>query len=296
MPNRILSIKRAVIFACLTLGGFLLAHTVNAFVAEALRPPYLLPPAHATITPSEPKTAPEAASPRALADAIMARGLFPLPPGAGESLVSGQPAKAPVPPLEVAKKVALLGTVFGQQGGIMAVIEELSTKKQSMYRIGEQIPAVGALSAIERDRVLFREGTQEEWLDLALNQQARSGSPVAATSVTVSHPSSPQRHILDRREIDAALADPTRLLMQAQAVPYLTNGKLTGFRLSSVMPSGFFDKIGLQTNDILQRINGVELRDPGTLLSMFQQLRNERTVRVDLVRKSQQQTLSYEIR
>ena len=88
----------------------------------------------------------------------------------------------------------------------------------------------------------------------------------------------------------------TRLLTQAQAVPYLTDGKLDGFRLYSVMPSGFFDKIGLQNNDLLQRINGVEIRDPGMLLSLFQQLRNERTVRVDLVRNAQRQILTYEIR
>ena len=75
-----------------------------------------------------------------------------------------------------------------------------------------------------------------------------------------------------------------------------TDGKLDGFRLASVMPLGFFDKIGLQTNDLLQRINGVEIRDPGILLSLFQQLRNERTVRVDIVRNTQRQILTYEIR
>ena len=116
------------------------------------------------------------------------------------------------------------------------------------------------------------------------------------TSAPVPHPSTPQRRILDRREIDAALADTTRLLTQAQAVPYLTDGKLDGFRLYSVMPLGFFDKIGLQSNDLLQRINGVEIRDPGMLLSLFQQLRNERTVRVDIVRNTQRQILTYEIR
>ncbi len=86
------------------------------------------------------------------------------------------------------------------------------------------------------------------------------------------------------------------MLTQAQAVPHLTDGKLDGFRLYSVMPLGFFDKIGLQTNDVLQRINGVELRDPGMLLTLFQQLRNERTIRVDVVRNDQRQTLAYEIR
>jgi general secretion pathway protein C len=227
---------------------------------------------------------------------IVASGLFPLPPGAGDSSASGQTSAPIAPPLEVAKKVALIGTVFGQQGGIMAILEDLPTKKQSLYRMGEEIPAVGALSAIEKNRVLFRVGTQEEWLDLVLTQLPHpllSGVPASAT---VPHPSAPQRRILDRREIDAALADTTRLLTQAHAVPYLTDGKLDGFRLYSVMPLGFFDKIGLQTNDLLQRINGVEIRDPGMLLSLFQQLRNERNVRVDIVRNTQRQTLVYEIR
>ena len=292
MLKRFLTPKRVMIAIYLTLGAFLLAHTVNAFVADALRPPPMPGSAFASIIPSEPQTE----TPIGLADAIRARGLFPLPPDAGDALDSGQQSGPPAPPLNVGKKIALLGTVFGPQGGIMAVFEDLSTKKQSMYRMGEQVPSVGFLSAIEKDRVLFREGKQEEWLDLALSQYLRSNAPGAALPIPVSRPSAPQRRIMDRREIDAALADPTRLLMQAQALPHLDKGKLDGFVLTSVMPSGFFERIGLKNNDVLQRINGVELRDPGMLFSVFQQLRNERTIQVDLVRNAQPQTLAYEIR
>ena len=116
--------------------------------------------------------------------------------------------------------------------------------------MGEQIPTVGALSAIEKNRVLFREGNQEESFDLALTQLPHpllSGVPATPTSAPVPHPSTPQHHILDRREIDAALADMTRLLTHAHAAPNLTDGKLDGFRLASVMPLGFFKQIGLQT-------------------------------------------------
>jgi general secretion pathway protein C len=295
MLTKFLTGKRVAVGAYLSLGAFLLAHTVNAFVADALRPPPIEVSSLDSIAPSEPHPA----SPRALADTIVTSGLFPLPPDTGHSHASGQAAEPVAPPLEVVKKVALIGTVFGQQGGIMAILEDLSTKKQSLYRMDEQVPSVGALSAIEKNRVLFREGTREEWLDLALTQLPHpllSGVPATATSARVSHPSAPQRRILDRREIDAALGDMTRLLTQAQAVPNLTDGKLDGFRLASVMSLGFFDKIGLQNNDLLQRINGVEIRDPGMLLSLFQQLRNERTVRVDLVRNAQRQILTYEIR
>ena len=85
-------------------------------------------------------------------------------------------------------------------------------------------------------------------------------------------------------------------MTHAQAVPYLTDGKLDGFRLYNVVPAGFYDKIGLRTNDLIQRINGTEIRDPGMLLSLLQQLRDERTVRIDMVRNTQRQTLTYEIR
>ena len=294
MPKQFVKTKQVVIGVYLLLGAFLLAHTVNAFVADALRPPSMQVSEIAPIDPSET----QAPSPRNLADAIVAGGLFPLPPGWDHSLTSRQATEPAAPPLDVAKKVSLIGTVFGQQGGIMAILEDLPTKRQTLYRMGEQIPTVGSLSAIEKNRVLFRQGKQEEWLDLALVHQLRSEAPAPASSAPVSHPSPsvPQRRILDRREVEAALADTTRLLTQAQAVPYLTDGKLDGFRLYSVMPLGFFDKIGLQSNDLLQRINGVEIRDPGMLLSLFQQLRQERTVRVDLVRNEQRQILSYEIR
>ena len=293
MPNQFLTTKRVVIGAYLALGTFLLAHTVNAFVADALRVPLVQSSAPDLIIPSETQTK----SPSTLADAIVMSGLFPVPPSQSDSLASAQTAEQAAPPLEVAKKVSLIGTVFGSQGGIMAILEDLPTKKQSLYRMGDQVPTVGVLSGIEKNRVLFREGQQEEWLALALiTPQAQPGAPSAVASAPVPRPSAPQRHILDRRDIDAVLADTTRLLTQAHAVPYLTDGKLDGFRLYSVMPLGFFDKIGLQTNDLLQRINGVEIRDPGMLLSLLQQLRNERTVRVDIVRNLQRQILTYEIR
>jgi len=295
MLKRFLTATRMMIGAYVAIGAFLLAHTVNAFVADALRPPLIQVSALSSISPSEPLAEPS----RALVDAIVTSGLFHLPPSAGNSVASAQAAEPVAPPLDVAKKVALIGTVFGQQGGIIAVLEDLPTKTQRLYRMGEHIPTVGALSAIEKNRVLFRAGKQEEWLDLVLTQRPHpllSGVLATAASAPVPHPSAPQRRILDRREIDNALADTTRLFTQAQAVPYLTEGKLDGFRLYSVMPLGFFDKIGLQNNDLLQRINGAEIRDPGMLLSLFQQLRNERTVRVDIVRNAQRQTLAYEIR
>ncbi|MGA6828449.1 type II secretion system protein N [Nitrospira sp. NS4] len=285
--------KRVALAAYLCLLAFVVAHSANALMADTL---YLPPDRSPSIPTGSPELAEPPDTPQQSAKVILQSGLFILPPGASTELTATAPPPPPPPPLDAAKKVSLSGTVLGKQGGVMAVLEDLASKQQSLYRLGQAVPNVGALAAIEKDRVLFREGTREEWLELVTVHTLRGRVPASVVPLAVAPPTGPHRRTLDRREIDAALADTTRLLTQAQAVPYLTDGKLDGFRLYSVMPLGFFDKIGLQTNDVLQRINGVELRDPGMLLSLFQQLRRERTIRVDLVRNTHRQTLTYDIR
>lgn len=269
-----------------------LAHGTNAFVASALYVPVdpSSPPALDSHSAATPDTAQQSI------DVILRSGLFELPPPP-PATSEGSPAAGPPPaPIDAARKVALLGTVFGKEGGVMAIFEDVASKKQELYRLGTQIQNVGTLAAIEKHRVLFRDGVREEWLALAVIAQTSPGTPGSASPQLVPYPEGPLRRTLDRREIESALADPTRLLTHAQAVPNLSNGKLNGFRLVSVVPLGFFDKIGLRSNDVLQRINGVELRDPSVAFSLFQQLRNERLVRVDLVRNTRPQTLTYDIR
>ena len=62
------------------------------------------------------------------------------------------------PPLEVGKKVALIGIVMGATGHERAILENLSDKKQAMYQMSQYIRDVGELVAIEKNRVLFRQG------------------------------------------------------------------------------------------------------------------------------------------
>ncbi|MGC4097961.1 MAG: type II secretion system protein N [Nitrospira sp.] len=290
---RSLIARRMIGGAYLIIVSLIIAHGVNAFVADALN----MPLAMLDISSSypEPIMGTDLIDPQQRIEHILESGLFELPPVAQRRKAGAPPPGPPPPPIEAARKVALLGSVLGTDGTAMAIVEDLATKHQEIYRLGMQVSNVGTLHSVEKDRVLFKNGPSEEWLDLAALRQQTNDGGTAPVSQALQARSAPARQVLDRREVTAALNDPTRLMTQAQAVPYLTDGKLDGFRLH-VMPMGFFDKIGLRTNDVIQRINGVELRDPGMLLTLFQQLRNENIVRVDLVRNSQRQSLTYEIR
>jgi general secretion pathway protein C len=66
--------------------------------------------------------------------------------------------------------------------------------------------------------------------------------------------------------------------------------------LDYIAPSSFYEKIGLHYGDVLKQVNGVEIKDPGTMLSLFQQLRNEKSVKLDVLRNNQRTTMLFEIR
>ncbi|HXF93683.1 MAG TPA: type II secretion system protein GspC [Nitrospiraceae bacterium] len=290
-------LRRMALALFLTLSAFLIAHSINAFIAHSLLMPFVPQPLTSVAEPTAPIV-----PPAQLAAEIRAGSLFPLPAEeSSERTLPGQLANVTRPPLEVVKKVKLLGTVMGDQGGISAVLEELATKRQILVRLHERIPEVGELAEIRKDAVVIREGGQEEVLPLALLDQGQAGTAAAASASPTTfaahhHASVPTHRVLDRREVEQAMADVSKLLMQAHAVPHFTNGTLDGFRIDFIAPASFYEKIGLSYGDVLQRVNGVEVRDPGTMLRVFQQVKNERTVKVDVLRNNQPTTLTYEIR
>ncbi|MDO8520138.1 MAG: type II secretion system protein GspC [Deltaproteobacteria bacterium] len=101
--------------------------------------------------------------------------------------------------------------------------------------------------------------------------------------------------ILDRAEIDDALANLDKLYTQIRAVPHFKEGKPDGLKLLSVRSGSLFSKLGLTRGDILKRINGMDL-DIKKGLEIFGQLKSETKLTVDLERKGAPQTMEYEIR
>lgn len=288
-------VRQIGLFSCLTLGGLLVAHGINAFVAQAL----YLPPGHGFVPAAESDGASAAASSSAtqLAEDVRTSGLFALPAAplaaaTSQGMAVGMPTRASI---GAAAKIRLIGVVFGSERGVFAVVEELTSKKQALYRLHEQIPDIGEVSDIRRDAMVVRLGRLEELLELSAVEKPvptamGTGAPAAQAA------GAPLHRVVDRREVEQAMSDLPKLMTQARAVPNMVNGSLNGFRIDYIAPASFYERIGIQSGDVLQRVNGVDIRDPSTMLSLFQQLKDERTVKLDMVRNNQRSTMTYELR
>ena len=274
---------------------FLIAHTINAVIAEAL-----FIPSGVGLPRVLDRELSSTRSPSALAEQVRLSGLFPLPPdpivmssGGGGGAIAGSLGRQT---LNVASKIKLLGVVVGDRGGVSAIIEELGSKRQLFFRLHDEIPEVGEISEIRRNGIVIRQGGQQELLELSTGQGDRPAAPVVASAAPSAASGGQIKKVLDRREVEQALNDLPKLLSQARAVPVLANGSMTGFRLDYIAPTSFYEKIGLQYGDILKQVNGVEIKDPGTMLSLFQQLRNEKSVKLDVLRNNQRTTMMFDIR
>ncbi len=289
-------IRRIGVVVCLAVSGFLVAHSINAFVADALYPA----PDEAPQSGSAGSVRPVSFAPTHYADDIRSSGLFLLPSTPQAMAGHDGPAGAAVrASIGAASKIRLIGVVMGDRRGVFAIVEELASKKQSLHRLREQIQDLGEVTDIQRDGIVIRQGNLEEWLELGLTEKPATPGNSATASSSPSVPQAPGAHlrkIIDRREVELAMNDLPKLMTQARAVPHMVNGAVNGFRIDYMAPASFYEMIGVQTGDILQRVNGVDIRDPGTMLNLLQQLKNERIVKLDIVRNNQPSTVTYELR
>lgn len=287
----IMTSRRMLILLFVLGATFLIAHTINAVIAEALFVPSGIALPQAVLDQDGSVTR----SPSALAEQVRMSGLFPLPPDPiGMTGGIGGPVRQS---LNVASKIKLLGVVVGDHVGVSAIIEELASKRQLFFRLHDQIPDIGEISEIRHNGIVIRQGDQQELLELSTGQPDKPPVPQVASTGPAAPLSGGQiKKVLDRREVEQALNDLPKLLSQARAVPVLANGTMNGFRLDYIAPTSFYEKIGLQYGDILKQVNGVEIKDPGTMLSLFQQLRNEQSVKLDVLRNNQRTTMMFDIR
>jgi general secretion pathway protein C len=207
------------------------------------------------------------------------------------------------PPTQL--RVKLAGTVAGMDKQRFAIIEDLSARGvQAVYQVGDTIQNAYIIEIRPDCVVLDQDGKQES---LCFEQDNATRSETRRRPA----PSPPPRRLAstdDITRIDAATWRINRELIldnfsnlgglsqQARVTPYIVQGQSQGFRLARLNPGSLFRRMGLQTGDVIQRVNGLQITSPEEALRAFQQLQSASTIRLELLRRNRNTTLTYELR
>lgn len=254
----------------LTISAYFLADTVDAMIGRSLdAAPKFTSPLERDRPVLEPR--------RELSHyaSILERGLF----GDGKSPSNG--------PSVESSSYKLIGTVEGESFS-GAVLED--STGQTFYRIREKLPDGSRIVKIKQDIITIQRSNGST-IDIQLTDDTR----IVTGNESVKKVSD-NKYMVDQREMLASTENMSQILTQARALPYQEQGKTVGFRISEISPGSIYEKIGLKNGDVIQKVNSQEVDDPAKFFQLYQGLRNERYIAIDLIRGGARQTLNYEIR
>lgn len=264
----------------LTASAYFLADTVDTVIGSRLE---------AAPSAPVPIQQPIAIQPRReLGDysSILDRGLF------GDGKAAATPAAAAATPAAAAETTnyRLVGTV---EGGSFAgaVLEDSSG--QTFYRLNQKMPDGSAIIKVMHSRIHLKRASGAV-VNLIITDDTKI-VPMQPGAAGALKKLSNGRFAVDQKDVLASTDNINQVLTQARALPYQEQGKTVGFRITEIVAGSIYDKIGLKDGDVIQRVNAQDVDDPAKFFQLYQGLRNERSIAIDLIRNGQRQSMNYEI-
>lgn len=199
----------------------------------------------------------------------------------------GRATPAPVVKPAVNIPLELIGTFVSDASSSYAIIEDTSKKQQDVFAKGDTVFQTATLEVIAPEFVQILRNGQLETLQLDLIGKGKGGSGSGS--------SRGNEFVVDEGELDRALANLPMVLTQARAVPYFKDGQAIGLRLFAIRPGSIFERLGLKNGDILKSINGNSLGDLTQAMRLFERLKSERSLALQLERGREDQEFRYQV-
>lgn len=216
-------------------------------------------------------------------------------------------------PVRSSLPLQLLATMVspGDWDWSMAVIRDTADerKRVGIFRRGDGLPQGGAIVAqVVEGRVYMVVGKRVEYLTSDKEPPPPPPSVTMTSELSTTDPTGIEKDVdkgvrctgqnceVDKGLIDKVLANTTALATSARFVPWIKDGKPSGFKLYNIRQNSIFSKIGLQNADLIKAINGLDMSTPDKALEAYTKLKSASHLTVMVERGGQNVTLDYQIR
>ena len=242
---------------------------------------------------------------------ISDRQLFGAPPKnlpeGSKTLSEKEIANLPKTSLQLSLKATV---AFEDPKFSFAIIEDLKTRKQELYKIGNKIADAEVVS-IYPDKVVLKRADKEEVLilfdeeKLAASSAGKGKSSAADTSskskpAEIVKPSkvSENKWVIKGDEINQAVKAAPQVLSQANIAPYQPSDKVEGFKIDNIQAGSLYEQYGLKNGDVIKRVNGEVIDGLDKAISLGQKFLSEgvSSVAVEIERGGSIVTLNYDIK
>ena len=190
----------------------------------------------------------------------------------------------------------LVGTVTGPGTYSWAILQEGADRKQRIVRFHGNIDDAKVVQ-ISRKRILIQRQGKEEAIFFSEEEvRPRAAASSPAPKGEVVQKLSANRFLVNREDVTAAVGNVNQFMTQARFRPHFVMGRPGGFSVSEIQPGSLMEKIGLQNNDVIKKVNGQLITNPEEVFKAYSQLQRDSNIEVEVERGNRSEVFRYEIR
>ena len=202
-------------------------------------------------------------------------------------------------------ELKLLGTVAGNEEIACAIIQDMKTRVQDVYKTGDFIQGA-RIEKIERNRIILLNEGIKEIITLYVADKSNENFSVSTkemnTNTNAELPpadiikkTSPTERQVNKKAFLAKIGGIEAIMRTVQITPHTVNGKADGLQISGLEGLSMAKFVGLENGDIIQKINGQIVTENRKAFQVLQKARALSSLDMELMRGSEKKTLSFKI-
>ncbi len=219
-----------------------------------------------------------------------------------QALVQGQESR--LPPL------SLIGVIVSPDASSsIATLKNEQSGEILTLRTGESILGF-SLSQVLENSVILKRGEQTYRIFLGRGRMSKTTEPPQERPMEIRPPAPekkpsegqrPSSDVIsmefDKEEVERRLEEELPLIMKdARFVPNLEEGVVRGFKITRLPAQSILSEVGIRRNDIILKINDVELNSVEGMLDLFMKFRNETRFEVSIERRGKIIRIQYTLK
>lgn len=206
--------------------------------------------------------------------------------------------------------LSLVGVIVSKDVSTsVAILKNEQTGQIQMLSVGEKILDL-TLSQVLENHIVLTRGEETYRIFLGRGRITRAQAPpqkkpaVTPPPPPEKKPTEPQRTEsdiirmeFDRAEMERRLEEELPLIMQeARFVPNMVEGRVSGFRITGLPAKSIISQIGIRRNDVVKKINDVELDSVEGMLDLYMKFKDENRFEVTIERSGKTIRILYILR
>ncbi|QDK45177.1 general secretion pathway protein GspC [Bdellovibrio sp. ZAP7] len=184
----------------------------------------------------------------------------------------------------------------------IASIEIRGKNQVISYSPGKEIENMANVVRIERQKVVFRNLNTNRLEFIEIKKEGAKVSfaaskPSTTTSGQEVKKTGDNTFAIKRSDLLKYTNDLSSILMQARAVPNREpgTGNINGFRILDMQPGSIYEQLGIQRMDVIKSVDGNPVDSPAKAMELYQTLKNNPKVVLQVERNGKTENMTYNI-